>query len=73
MTNRRDSSGGVLPLFSLKQLQRRGYITEPDAEALSAIRRHNPLLFDFALKRALRIDGKGFGPAPFETRGFFEA
>ena len=63
---------GVLPLFSLKQLRRRGYITESDAEVLSAIRRHNPLLFDFVLKRALRIEGKGFSPAPFETREFFE-
>jgi hypothetical protein len=62
---------GILPLFSLKQMVRRGYIAKPDAEVLSAIRRHNPLLFDFVLKRTLRVDGKGFGPAPFHTGDFF--
>jgi mannonate dehydratase len=64
---------GVLPLFSLKQMLRRGYVTEPQAEVLSAIRRHNPLLFDFVLKRAIRIDDRAFGPEPFQTRAFFEA
>jgi mannonate dehydratase len=64
---------GVLPLFSLKQMVRRGYVTEPQAEVLSAVRRHNPLLFDFMLKRTLRIDGRAFGPEPFQTRAFFEA
>jgi len=63
---------GVLPLFSLKQMQRRGYITQAEAGVLSAIRRHNPLLFDFVLKRTLRIEGHAFGPAPFQTRAFFE-
>ncbi len=63
---------GILPLFSLKQLRRRGYITEREAGVLISIRRHNPLLFDFVLKRTLRVDGHAFGPAPFETRGFFE-
>jgi len=62
---------GILPLFSLKQLIRRGYITKPEADALSTIRHHNPLLFDFALKRTLRIDQKAFNSAPFQTREFF--
>jgi predicted TIM-barrel fold metal-dependent hydrolase len=62
---------GILPLFSLKQLIRRGYITKPEADVLSAIRHHNPLLFDFALKRTLRIDQKAFSSAPFQTKGFF--
>jgi hypothetical protein len=62
---------GILPLFSLKQLIRRGYITKPEADVLSAIRHHNPLLFDFALKRTLRIDQKAFSSAPFQTREFF--
>ncbi len=63
---------GVLPLFSLKQMVRRGYITELEAGVISAIRHHNPLLFDFVLKRTLNIDGKKFGPTPFLTRQFFE-
>lgn len=63
---------GVLPLFSLKQIMRHGYITEGEAEVLSAIRHHNPLLFDFVLKRTLRIDKKAFGPEPFQTQAFFK-
>jgi mannonate dehydratase len=62
---------GLLPLFSLKQLLRRGYIEESEAEVLSAIRRHNPILFDFVLKRTLRFRGKRFGIEPFHTRDFF--
>lgn len=64
---------GILPLFSLKQMVRRGYISDTSAEVLSAIRRYNPLLFDFVLKRTLRVDGKAFGTAPFQTREFFKA
>ena len=63
---------GVLPLFSLKQMVRRGYVMESEAEVLSAIRRHNPLLFDFVLKRTLRIDEKAFGAEPFQTRELFK-
>ena len=62
---------GILPLFSLKQMVRHDYITEPEAEVLSAVRDHNPLLFDFVLKRTLRVDQKGFNTAPFQTREFF--
>jgi mannonate dehydratase len=63
---------GVLPLFSLKQMVRRGYVTDTDADVLSAIRRYNPLLFDFVLKRTIRVDKQGFGPEPFHTRDFFQ-
>ncbi len=62
---------GILPLFSLKLLVREGYIKEPEVEVLSAIRRHNPLMFDFVLKRALRVGEMRFGTAPFQTRDFF--
>jgi mannonate dehydratase len=64
---------GILPLISLKQMVRRRYITESEAEVLSAIRLHNPLLFDFVLKRSLRIKQKQFGHEPFQTRDFFES
>jgi hypothetical protein len=33
---------------------------------------HNPLLFDFALKRHLRSNGKALSRTVFETRRFFE-
>jgi len=62
---------GILPLFSLQHLERSGFIQKNEAEVLSAIRDYNPLLFDFVLKRTLRVDGKSFGPSPFQTKAFF--
>jgi mannonate dehydratase len=38
---------------------------------LVEIRRYNPLLFDFVLKRRLTAGGRRFAPSVFETRGFF--
>lgn len=63
---------GVMPLFSLDQLLGYGYITKDQIPTLSAIRRHNPLLFDFVLKRSLKLKGQRFAPEIFETRRFFE-
>lgn len=64
---------GILPLFSLQQLERKGFIEKEQADVLSIIRDHNPLLFDFVLKRTLRFDGNAFGTAPFQTRDFFQS
>jgi mannonate dehydratase len=36
------------------------------------IREHNPLLFDFVLKRHLSSGGKRFPKSVFETRSFFD-
>jgi len=63
---------GVLPLFSLKQMLRRGYLRVEQAAVLSQVRRHNPLLFDLLLKRSLRIEGSAFDPRVFESRRAFE-
>ena len=62
---------GVMPLISIRHFARRGWLAEEDAETLAVLRRHNPLLFDFALKRRLQVDGRSFGPAVFETRRVF--
>jgi hypothetical protein len=44
-------------------------LLEPAAvPVLLSIREHNPLLFDFVLKRSLRLNGRGLSPAVFETR-----
>jgi len=59
---------GILPLFSLQQLQRNGFIRRQEAEVLSEIRDYHPLLFDFVLKRTLRFEEKAFDPAVFQTR-----
>jgi predicted TIM-barrel fold metal-dependent hydrolase len=62
---------GILPLYSLQQLERGGFIRKDQSKILSAIRNYNPLLFDFVLKRTLSFDGNSFGTEPFQTRGFF--
>ena len=38
---------GILPIYLLKELVRAGLLKAGDAEVLHAIRRHNPLLFEF--------------------------
>ena len=63
---------GILPLISLDKLSKLKLL---DAEAkpfLNGLREHNPLLFDFALKRLLRRNGVGFANSVFETRDFFD-
>jgi mannonate dehydratase len=63
---------GVMPLFSVDYMAELGLLERADAPVLSEIRRHNPLLFDFVLKRRLRWQGKGFAADIFETRAFFD-
>ena len=62
---------GVMPLFSPNLFVESGLLDSAAAPVLSAIRTYNPLLFDFVLKRHLRIGGKHFSPRVFETRAFF--
>ncbi len=62
---------GVMPLFSVKRIAASGLITEDAVAPLNLLRHHNPLLFDFVLKRTLAWQGKRF-PAPmFETKSVF--
>ena len=63
---------GVMPLISIKHFARRGWLAEEDAETLAVLRRHNPVLFDFALKRRLQVDGQRFDPTVFESRRLFD-
>jgi uncharacterized protein len=62
---------GVMPLFSVQHLVSIGLLSASFAEVLTDIRRHNPLLFDFVLKRSLRSNGKALPARVFETRAFF--
>jgi mannonate dehydratase len=63
---------GVMPIFSVDYLVSLQLVAEKAAPLLREIRAHNPLLFDFVLKRHLRSHGKGFAAAVFQTRGFFQ-
>lgn len=49
------------------RLERNGFITKADRDALNEIYRYNPLLFDFVLKRTLRHPetGRKFSPEVF--------
>jgi mannonate dehydratase len=59
---------GVLPLFSLHKLAADGLLNEGDIPLLNTLRRHNPLLFDFALKRHINYQGRRLSDGIFESR-----
>ena len=63
---------GVMPLFSVRYLASLGLVQESAAPVLKEIRAHNPLLYDFVLKRHLRSNGKALARSVFETRSFFD-
>ena len=63
---------GVMPMYSVDYLVSLGMLAPQTAPVLKEIRLHNPLLFDFAVKRHLRSHGKALSAHVFETRGFFE-
>ena len=63
---------GIPPLVSPGYFADRGWLTQEQDDLLRTVRTHNPLLFDFLLKRMLRIDGQGFAPEAFMTRRHFD-
>jgi mannonate dehydratase len=62
---------GVMPLYSMRRFLDEGYLTPAAAEVLAELRRHNPMLFEFVLKRSLRAGTARLGPPVFETRRVF--
>jgi len=62
---------GVMPIFSVDYLISLGLLSANLGNLLREIRLHNPLLFDFVLKRHLRSNGKALAASVFETRMFF--
>jgi mannonate dehydratase len=63
---------GLMPIFSVDYLINVGLLDKESGSILTEIRQHNPLLFDFVLKRRLRSSGKALSTGVFETRAFFE-
>ncbi|MEO6148045.1 MAG: amidohydrolase [Sulfuriferula sp.] len=63
---------GVMPLFSATDMANRGLLDPAAVPLLQQIRTHNPLLFDFVLKRLLHSGQHQFPASVFETRRFFE-
>jgi mannonate dehydratase len=63
---------GIMPIFSVDYLVSLGLVEESAKPVFREVREHNPLLFDFILKRYLRSNGKALSRSVFETRKFFE-
>lgn len=62
---------GILPLMSLSSLARAGLLDAAAAPVLEQVRDHNPLLFDFMLKRLLRDGRHRFANGVFEAARAF--
>ncbi len=62
---------GVMPLFSVDGIVERGWLKSSEGAVIKQIREYNPLLFDFVLKRSIRINGKRLGNTVFETARHF--
>jgi len=58
----------VAPLLRLAPLVRAGVLDAHDVDALEALREHNPLLFDFVLKRRVGWRGARLPADVFHTR-----
>jgi len=63
---------GVMPLFSTQTLHDKGYLKATAVEPLKELRRFNPVLYDFVLKRHLAWKGKAFSTSIFESKSFFD-
>ena len=63
---------GIVPLISTKQLHRAGLLEDSHLLFLTTLRDYNPLMFDFAVKRLIQLNGIGFKKEVFETRSFFD-
>ena len=62
-----------MPLINVHAIAGRGLLDPREVPVIVEIRRHNPILFDFVLKRRLAADGRRFAPGVFETREYFVA
>lgn len=62
---------GIVPLTSTSALAKHNLLPKAAISDLDILRQHNPLLFDFVLKRLLNWQGHSFSPAVFDTRRLF--
>jgi mannonate dehydratase len=62
---------GVFPLFGIDEFVSRGWIDADIGEHLKRVRAGNAMLFDFLLKRHLKVDGARFAASVFETARIF--
>jgi len=62
----------IMPLINTRQLYQKGLLDREHLPFLQALKRYNPLMFDFALKRLIRYNDNTFSPSIFETRHFYD-
>ena len=63
---------GIFPLINTAQLAKMDLLKPEHLPFLQQVKAYNPLMFDFAVKRLIQVDGIGFSKQVFETRYFFE-
>ena len=63
---------GVPALFDLDDLVENGFLSANAVPVLEKIQDHNPLMFDFVLKRTASRNGARFAPRVFETARHLE-
>jgi uncharacterized protein len=64
---------GIFPLINSAQLAEQGLLDSAHVPFLQSLKNHNPLMFDFAVKRLIQVDGVRFANSVFETRPFFDS
>lgn len=62
---------GILPIYNASTFVELGLLPASAVPVLDAIQQHNPLLFDFVLKRNLVLGSQRLSPILFQTRHFF--
>ena len=63
---------GAPALFDLDRMAEHGFLAADAVPVLEAIQDHNPLMFDFVLKRTVSRQGARFAPRVFETARHLE-
>lgn len=63
---------GIFPLINTAQLAKMDLLKAEHLPFLQQVKAYNPLMFDFAVKRLIQVDGVGFSKQVFETRRFFK-
>lgn len=64
---------GIVPVMSLKTLVDEGVLAADEVGRLAHIQHHNPMLFDFAVKRRIAWRGGRWPASAFETQRLFRA
>ena len=58
---------GVMPIFSVKRIADMGLLDANKVDIIKELRRYNPVLFDFVLKRSMRYKGMKLSNSIFEA------